>query len=171
MRILAAVLLALAPLAAAAQTSNSCDLAGTYELDRKPIHDDILASMTASLDELGDRPDEGSFAVVEWDARRNAYQKVMAEARAGEIVPYMTLELEPDGSLEYRVLREGDDTPRNRGRWTADSACRTLVVDLYNDDQEEPSIVRVEGNRLVFAKATGNRRGALNGVSFDRIRR
>ena len=107
--------------------------------------------MSESLRDLGDRPNDESFAAVEWDARHEAYRQVLAEARAGEIVPHMSLELKSDGSAEYRVLREDkDDEHRHTGRWTADSTCQTMMVDLENDDQQEPSIVRVEGDRLVF---------------------
>ena len=163
---------ALAPLLAPAVPADPCDLAGTYLLDREPLHANVIASMNDSLDDLGERPeDDDSFARVEWDARRTAYQEVLAQARAGEIVPRMEIELKADGSFEHSVLREDkEDHPRYQGRWAADDACQTMTVDIDSDDQEEPSIVRIEGDRLVFEDATETRRGALNGVAFDRVR-
>ncbi|GAB5534881.1 MAG: hypothetical protein Rubg2KO_11300 [Rubricoccaceae bacterium] len=172
MRLLAALLIALAPLVASAQSTDACDVAGVYRLDREPILADVIASMNESLEDLGERPDDESFATVEWDARDEAYRQVLSEARAGEIVPHMSLELKDDGTVAYRILREDkDDEPRRHGRWTVDSACKTMTIDLENDDQEEAATVQIEGNRLVFEESTGTRRGALNGVAFDRVRR
>jgi len=170
MRLLAVLLLALAPLAVTAQPTDPCDLAGTYALDRKPIHDDVIASMNESLAELGDRPAEGSFAEIQWSAKKEAFQGVRAQAEAGDIVPHMTIELGADGTFRHRVEPTHDGKGSNHdGQWSADRACQTLTIDV--DDNDEPTTARIDGDRLILPNSTERRRGILNGVSFDRVRR
>ncbi|WP_412061741.1 hypothetical protein [Rubrivirga sp. IMCC45206] len=162
---LAAALLAL-PVA-----PDPCGVAGTYALDRAPLIADVVASMEASLAELGPRPDEGSLAEVEWTARKDAYQGVRAEAKAGGIVPHLRLALDDDGRATYRDAdAEALAGVEHAGRWRADAACRVVTIDTGD---AEPATARIEGDRLVFDTAGDADRphaGPFRGVAFDRVR-
>ncbi|WP_412068929.1 hypothetical protein [Rubrivirga sp. IMCC43871] len=151
--------------------SDPCDVAGTYALDRAPIVADVVASMEASLAELGPRPDEGSLAEVSWLARKEAYQGVRAEARAGGIVPHLRLALGDDGRATYRDEdAEALAGVEHAGRWRTDAACRVVTIDMGDD---EPATARIEGDRLVFDTGgdTGRQHtGPFRGVAFDRVR-
>lgn len=158
----------LLPLAVAAQPSDPCGLAGTYELDRQPIHDDVVASMDESLATLGDRPADGTIAAIEWTAKRQAFQRVRAEAEAGDIVPRMTIELRADGTFRHRVRSQDRDRDDDQGRWSVDRACRTLTIDV-EDDTDEPTTGRVEGDRITLQSLGDRMNGGDRGLSFDRI--
>ena len=147
--------------------ADPCDVAGTYALDRAPIVADVVASMEASLADLGPKPAEGSLAEVAWSARKEAYEGVRAEAQGGGIVPYLTLALADDGRVVHHVA-DAEDRPRDEhaGRWRTDAACRTLTLDMTDD---EPTTARIERDRLVFDD-DGHHTGPFRGVAFDRVR-
>ena len=169
MRVLV-LLIALAPLASTAQ-SDPCGLAGTYALDRAPIHGNIIASMSESLAELGDQPSAGSLAQIKWKAKREAFQRVRAEAEAGDVVPHMTLVLNADGTFQHRVRsRKNTEDSAHAGRWTADGACQELTIDVENDDRHEPVTGQIDGDRITIPNAPDGNQSFISGVSFDRVR-
>ena len=142
-----------------ATPDDPCGVVGTYALDRAPIVAGVVASMEASLADLGPRPAEGSLAEVGWSARKEAYEGVRAEARGGGIVPYMTLAFTDDGRVALRNAdAEGDD---HAGRWCHPSSSRR--------PDDEPTTARIERDRLVFDD-DGRHTGPFRGVAFDRVR-
>lgn len=148
--------------------SDPCDVAGTYALDREPIVAGVIASMDASLADLGPRPAGGSMAELQWAARRDAFQNVRAEALSGGIVPRMTLALTADGRATHRVS-DAEMPPRGEhtGRWHADAACRVITLDMGDD---EPTTAHIEGDRLVFENDGDRHDGPFQNVAFDRVR-
>ena len=145
-----------------------CDVAGTYALDRAPIIASVVASMDASLADLGPRPPSGTLAATRWAAEKDAYENVRAEARGGGIVPHMTLALADDGRAVHRTAdAEGAERAEHTGRWRADAACRVVTLDMGD---ETPSTARIERDRLVFDDDDAQHRGPFNGVAFDRVR-
>ena len=63
------LVLALGPRPGAAP--DPCDVAGTYALDRAPIVASVVASMDASLADLGPRPPSGTLAATRWTAEED----------------------------------------------------------------------------------------------------
>ena len=160
------LVLALGPRPSA--SPDPCDVAGTYALDRAPIVASVVASMDASLADLGPRPPSGTLAATRWTAEKDAYEDVRAEARDGGIVPHMTLALSEDGRAVHRTAdAEGAERTEHTGRWQADAACRVVTLDMGD---EAPSTARIERGRLVFDDHDTRHRGPFNGVAFDRVR-
>lgn len=118
--------LALAP-------DDPCGVAGLYELDRDAVHAQVVEDMDAALADLEAEPETGTLAHTVWQAQRDAFRGVRAQAARGDMVPPIATRLDADGTA-MQATHELDEAPdwsdAETGRWSADAACETVRVDF-----------------------------------------
>lgn len=150
-------LLPLVVLLAALAADDPCGVAGLYELDRDAVHAHVVEDMDEALADLEAEPETGTLAHTVWQAQRDAFRGVRAQAARGDMVPPIATRLDADGTAMQATHAPGaapDWSDAETGRWTADAACEAVRIDFGSYE----STLLLDGGRLFIRPELGGGR-------------